>query len=202
MSKLRTNAKGFTIIELMIATLVFSVVLLMCASALIAVGRMYQKGNTSRATQEVARSLMDQIKDDFQFNGGYYSEVPNPTNSPTRAFCIGGNVYTYEVNRQVVPGVTNHAMVVSSPPTGCPSVAENLDTTSSKELLGPRMRLLEPPITSVTKDSSGQVSSVSIKINVAAGADDLLSGFGCKGGAGQEFCANSVLVSYATRRLR
>jgi prepilin-type N-terminal cleavage/methylation domain-containing protein len=42
-----SNRSGFTIIELMIATAVFSVVLLLCATALVTIGNMYRRGITA-----------------------------------------------------------------------------------------------------------------------------------------------------------
>ncbi len=52
---------GFTIIELLIATTIFSVVLLLAASGLLYIGRLYYKGLTSSATQEAARNIMQEL---------------------------------------------------------------------------------------------------------------------------------------------
>ena len=101
---------GFTIIELMIATLVFSTVLLLCATGLISIGRMYQKGNTSRAVQETARSTVDIIKNDFELSGGTYKPFAfNSGAGSANAFCIGDNLYAYQLNRKRNPDSTGNA---------------------------------------------------------------------------------------------
>jgi len=196
--------RGFTIVELMIATLVFSTVLLLCTTGLIAVARMYQKGNTSRATQEVARSAIDQIKNDFELSGGNYIAI-DVDQTGTDHFCIGDNLYTYELKtRKIAPNGTGHAFVVSQPVGGCnastPAFDLNDTAAPGRELLGPNMRLAQFVITPSTPSNP---ASISIFINVVSGDEDLLTAErnGCLGGPGQEYCAGSVLETYATKRL-
>lgn len=195
------RATGFTIIELMIATAVFSTILLLCATGLITIGRLYQKGNSSRAAQEVARSVMDQIKSDFELSGGGYKSIMG-------GFCIGDNLYSYGLNKKTDLSAGKHALVISQPDGGCATngsvTAENLDSTSAKELLGQNMRLSVLSIQPVTSDARGNPLTIHIRLGVVYGDDDLLTddGQGCKSDAGQEYCAGSVLDSYATRRLQ
>lgn len=201
------HSKGFTIIELMIATLVFSTVLLLCATGLISVARMYQKGNTSRATQETARSVIDQIKNDFELSNGSFARI-NAGN-----FCIGSNLYSFStdlsVDTKTNSNGTGHALVLSQPPSGCSSASPapaSLDvafqTAGARELLGPNMRVAKLEVLGYPDDNNP--TSISIKLNVVAGDVDLLTTAknGCKGGAGQEYCAGSVLETYATKRLK
>ena len=61
--------KGFTIIELMISTVIFSLVLLMCLVGIVQVSRTYYKGVTRAKTQEATRRLMDEIKESIQLSG-------------------------------------------------------------------------------------------------------------------------------------
>lgn len=198
----RKKQAGFTIIELMIATLVFSTVLLLCAAGLIAVGRMYQKGNTSRAVQETTRSITDQIKNDFELSGGYYQELPPDLDENIYSFCIGGNIYTYELGRRTTfDGTGSRGFVVEQSPAGCTS-HRDLTSTTAQGLLGPNMRVAELRITPYP--TADRPTSIGIYINIVAGEDDLLTDTftGCRGGAGQEYCANAILETYATRKLQ
>ncbi len=183
---MRRHQSGFTIIELMIATLVFSTVLLLCATGLISIGRMYQKASNSRATQEVARNLIDQIKNDFELTGGKYKAV-------TGGFCIGDNLY--QNSGTVVDDAGAGGMTVSTPLGGCDMGAV---PNNPRQLLGRNMRVADPIIT-----ATGTPNSINIKVVVVYGDADLLNpaGTGCKGGPGQEYCASSVLETYATKRL-
>ena len=67
MFKNKTKNSGFTIIELMIATSVFAVVLVVAASGILAIGMLYYKGVTSSRTQEAARSISNTIANTIQF---------------------------------------------------------------------------------------------------------------------------------------
>ena len=205
--------RGFTIIELMIATLVFSTVLLLCATGLITIGRMYQKGNTSRATQEVARSVMDTIKTDFELSGGTYNPFAiNSDQNSVNAFCIGDNLYAYQLGRKRNPDNTGNALVVIATAQGCALAGQGsqfptnvsldlLIALGAHELLGPNMRVASLTLTGSPSDADAQ--SLYIRLAIASGDDDLLNADGtCKGGPGQEWCGSSILETYATRRIQ
>lgn len=211
----RKNQAGFTIIELMIATMVFSVVLLLCAAGLIAIGRMYQKGNNNRAVQEVSRSILDTIKNDFELSGGNYKALTTASGGNSYAFCIGSTLYMYTVNVPVAadgsqPGLirndqgwANFICTFADSSTPLPSTVTTSEALAQggKELLGANMRLVQPPIVLAYPSSTNPVS-LKIRANVIYGADDLISGDRCRGGAGQEYCASSILETFATRRLQ
>lgn len=195
------RSEGFTIIELMIATAVFSTILLLCTTGLITIGRVYRKGNTSRATQEVTRSVMSQIKNDFELSGGYYKPLPSGN-----GFCIGDNLYSYAIGQKTDLTAGIHGLVMNQPVGGCDTngsvVAENLNNTTAKELLGQNMRLASLTINEYPSGSANP-TAISIALNVVSGDDDLLiGGSRCAGGTGQEYCAGSALESYVTRRLQ
>ena len=207
------DSRGFTIIELMIATLVFSTILLLCATGLITIGRMYQKGNTGRATQEVARSVMDTIENDFELSGGGYKPFAfNADTNSVNAFCIGDNLYAYQLGRKRNPDNTGNAFVVISTAQGCALAGQgsqfptnvSLDlivALGGHELLGSNMRVASLTLAGSPSDADAQ--SLYIRLAVASGDDDLLNADGtCKGGAGQEWCGSSILETYATRRIQ
>jgi prepilin-type N-terminal cleavage/methylation domain-containing protein len=142
MSRSRIQA-GFTIIELLIATVVFSVVLLMLASAIIQIGRVYTKGLTGAHTQEVARNLVNGVATAIQLTAGAVQpDTPAPGTSNSSAVCIGSLRYSYMLGQQVTD--TTHGVMVDETPTGC-SQAQPLDdpaaTFTGNEVLGTNMRL-------------------------------------------------------------
>lgn len=205
----RNKQAGFTIVELMIATLVFSVVLLLCAAGLVAIGRMYQKGNNSRAVQEVSRSIIDTIKNDFELSGGNYKALTDDGN--TYGFCIGSILYIYRVNIPVAPDGSQPGLIRNDAVYGVLACAgassttglsiDQASTDGGRELLGASMRIIQPPIVRAYP-SDANAQSLKIRANVIYGADDLIFADRCRGGAGQEYCASSILETYATRRLQ
>src|SRR3989344_1450589 len=149
---MQRHNKGFTIIELMIATTVFSLVLLLCTYGLIQVSRVYYKGVTSGRVQETLRTVTDNVTRVIQFSGG--TVVPPPTtttNGTPFVFCIDDQRYSVVTDRQLVEGNPNetqsqisHVLVVDTFP-GCNSSSAPQDLTqaaiSGQELLSPNMRL-------------------------------------------------------------
>lgn len=211
----RKNINGFTIIELMIATAVFSVILLVTSAGVIAIGRSYYKSLTSTRVQEAARAVMDDVSRSMQFtntNAVLKSPDEDPPN-PKKAKCFGPDRYTYVINQKVEGG--QHALYRDkTPSTGCVPSDYN---TSGKEMLGTNMRLLQFDI---SPDNPFRII-----LKVAYGDDDLLTHYDnsgnkidlngdtkkdevdaqlalCKTGiAGSNFCAVSQLETTATSRV-
>lgn len=196
-SKMTVNQEGFTIIELMIATVVFSVILLTVSVSLIQIGRMYYKGVNSALTQNTARTIIDDISRPIQF-AGQDVIIVNPTainGINTGAFCIGGKRYTYGLNAQVtddpsIDGTYNTAGThkarhafwqdTITTPAACvavdltqatpqpPSVDPTVQGTNGQELLGQNMRLKDFTLT-----KQGHIWNINLK--VLYGDDDLIS---------------------------
>lgn len=208
------NKKGFTIIELLIATSIFSVILLICATGIIYVGRLYHKGATSTAVQEVARSSIDEIKNDFQYGGGFFAKLIN--NGPNEGFCIGDNLYSYQVSpHKINADGSGHALVVrnrpncytdaiASPPSVQPDNINDGQTAPAgfpwRELLGPNMRIKSDIFP--TSPTAG-APSIKFVISIISADDDLIDASGnCNSGFGSQFCATAELSSDAYRRIR
>ena len=182
MKKLQNN--GFTIVELMIATVVFSIVLLTISAAILQIGRLYYKSITSARTQEVARSLMDDITRSIQFNAGQIVGIgPNTTVpsqnysndldsvSPTgyKAICIATKHYSFKFGQQQVGGA--HSLVQNDIPSGCTSTkAQNLSSNpSGVELLSDHMRLSNLVVAPTTVTGTYKVT-----VRVIYGDNELL----------------------------
>ena len=204
--------KGFTIIELMIATTVFSIVLLVAGSGIIAIGKMYYKTITSSRVQDAARSTMEDVTRSLQFSSGNVSSYMADTTYKVR--CFGDDRYTYVLN-QPASSTTVGLRLDKTPNGGC-----SLDTPpDGKELLGNNMRLLQFDV------STGHDSIFTVKIKVAQGDNDLLTTYDqngnpvgwsppvsssdeaviagtlCRGGVGSAFCSVSGLETVVNKRI-
>jgi prepilin-type N-terminal cleavage/methylation domain-containing protein len=192
------NEKGFTLLELLISTTVFSVILLLCTFGLIQVGRNYYRGNTISRTQNATRSAMNTLTQSIQFSGSPpQGTLPAASSSPPQSgiFCIGSLRYDYKLKTQVKDSINeNYALKTSriDNAADCNSGSSGPQT----ELLGKGMSLREFSIVENGSDYT-------ITMLVAYGDDDLLNDNGlCKGGAGSQFCATSSLKTTVHRRLK
>lgn len=204
-NKLSKNIAGFTIIELMIATMVFGTVLLVVTTAILQITRVYYKGITQATTQSTARSIIDMISQGIQFNGGGVTETPGSFN----AFCVGNQQYSFVLGKQLTETTpaanqTWHALVVDDKP-GCtsssPGSSMNTQVTSGRELLQPNMRLSKMSVQNIG------TNLYKITVKVVSGDDDLLKNPAndtatCQNfSAGTQFCAVSELTTVVTKRV-
>jgi prepilin-type N-terminal cleavage/methylation domain-containing protein len=204
------NAKGFTIMELLIATVVFGVVLLVVTTAILQFTRVYYKGITESNVQETARTIADSIAQGIQFSGGMVTEtVGTPTAGNSYAFCIGEYQYSYQVGHQLEDGAATgtkkpHALVRNYL-AGCTSSSTpqsmSGSTVTGRELLAPDMRLAKMDIDNVGTDA------YRVSVKVVYGDDDLLDNptaatAKCKNiRAGTQFCAVSEITTTVVKRV-
>jgi prepilin-type N-terminal cleavage/methylation domain-containing protein len=202
---LKENNQGFTIVELMIATIVFGFVLLVASAGIIAIGKTYYKSITTSSTQNTARTLMDEVSRSLQFA----KETVNISNyrMDNGVYCFGQDRYSFNIDEETGTKLRYDRMPLG---TSCSYV----DT--GQELLGSNMRLLDFSVS-----GSGENYRVVIKVAYSAG-DDLLTiydnsgnpnggipidlptaaGAECKTGiAGSNFCGVSRLETTVTRRV-
>lgn len=140
------NQKGFTLVELMVSTVVFSLVLMAVTVALVQISRLYYRGVTQARTQEIMRNVSDEISQSIQFSAQDVTP-PNfdiavgtpgpdiPANDKGVGydlfyFCVGPKRYSFTVDRMVsqeTPEINNkyspHGMWVDVPATGCANSA-------------------------------------------------------------------------------
>lgn len=196
---------GFTILELMVASSVFAVILLVVAFGVISFTNSYYKGVTSSKTQAVARSIMNNIAESIQF--GKDISVPAAGAGGAQGLCIDNTLYSYVIGQQVTDvnpnGVLHqgfHGLVVSSSGCTTPTVPNASSLVGSRELLGQHMRLGAFDVT-----PSGGLYTIHIR--VIYGDDDLLTSTAwasarCGGSiAGSQFCAVSDLTTTVEQRL-
>lgn len=111
----KRSESGFTIIELLIATAVFSFVLIVFLSAIIRISELFYKGVNMSNTQEAARNIVQDISDDIQF----YQQPPV---IGANYFCVGAHRYSYNLGTKV-DRTTSHGITREVISGGCPSPA-------------------------------------------------------------------------------
>jgi prepilin-type N-terminal cleavage/methylation domain-containing protein len=216
---------GFTIVELLIATLIFSMVLVLITVGILQVARVYYKGVTETNTQNTARNIIDTIAQSIQFSGGTVTDAPGAVlPGSSFGFCVGNQLYSYTLGYQVADSPspskfqTYHALVqstVSGSACSSSTGAQNVRaaTVTGKEMVGAHMRIANL----VVKRIPG-TSSFEVKVRVVYGDDDLLFSPSnptapgntaatmpdakCKGvRAGTQFCAVSDLSTVVQKRV-
>lgn len=222
------KAGGFTIIELMVASTVFSVVVLGVAYGIMGISKQYQRSMNISRTQAAARELLDNFSESMRYNsGGGPSGVAG---SNTQYRCMSNKQFIFTPGRKKIsgsPGNTetkNAVLIVNRPAGSCPVPADVYNTgkpAGAEELLGSNMRLAYFNVSNLA------ASLYTISIKVAYGDDDLLcsntavagscdsgaaampadksnffqADLRCKAGAGSEYCAVSGLTATVNVRL-
>lgn len=219
--------RGFTIIELMISTTIFSLILMLCLAGILQITKMYYGTVTQTRTREAARTVVDEIAEAIRFTSQDIQTTPASLTGPevdladesVGYFCIGLKRYTYALDRQMKaePSATTkqlrHAIWQDEVDglSGCTAPAagflnEETPSAGGRDLLSENMRLYEMSIT--VRDEVRKTYDVSI--GVAYGDDDLLSPrpvdapteLTCEGAfAGVEFCATTNFLVTVQKRL-
>lgn len=115
----RKNQKGFTIIELMIALVILSFILLVSTAVFIALGNLFKKGQTETSTQNIALNVENNVTGDIKLNQQILSATSNclgdlcgasysvSSGSSTvqaivYAYCIGTYRYSFVLDREQI----------------------------------------------------------------------------------------------------
>ena len=188
---IKLSKKGFTIMELLIATTVFSVILLIVSAGLIYIGKVYYRTVTQNKAQEATRSIVEQVSQAIQFTGG--DVVPSAS-----GVCVGDIMYqpSTKVVTADTPGLLRGAHDGS-----CSSIID----PNPSELIPDGMFLHNFQVTEIgTSDVfTVQVHVVALPKDEPIAAQRLfdLGGGVCKGGQGSEYCASSRLETTVKKRL-
>lgn len=197
MSKRQINAKGFTIVELIIAMSIFSLVLLLITTGILTIGKRYYKGITTSRTQDATRSVVDDITRSLQISGETTVVRPavpaigSPTYGDVRSLCVGRTRYTYVLNSINSPSAPNpntrrHAMWldVMKPGQACTPLAafassdrpSDGDTTSDQSAAARNQaRDLIPDNMRVTQFDINPIGSLyNVRLQVIYGVDDVI----------------------------
>jgi len=158
---------GFTIVELMIATLVFSTILLVITFGVIHFSSDYYKGINSSTTQDTARQVIDSVAQAVQFSGS------TPMAPNANSYCIGNQQLVYDLGHEVQSSTDSGLSQITN--TTCNTAAVTSDGT---ELLDKRMRLVQFKVSEpVNPDGTPMFSDHNvwnITVSIAFGDNDLL----------------------------
>jgi len=211
------KTSGFTIIELLLATSVFSVVLLAALAGFLGVGHLFYKGVSVTNTQNVATQVLNDIANNMQTSSAIQLPASTGTNGYTY-MCVGSTRYTYtSVNGISVmandsTGITygsgsagNYGLLKDSLPgnSGCTApTGAKLASNGAVEMLDNQMRITQLKVQQVP--SAQNLYNISI---VVAYGDNTVLDFSksktqpaCSGGSSsQAFCAvaNASTTVYA-----
>lgn len=198
-STFRNRAEaGFTIIELMIATSVLSVILVLVTILMMSIGNLYYKGINQARTQDNVRSISDELSQHLQLSNQPPAESDSSnsankfSNLVVHAYCIDATRYSYvtgEVAGTNLGGtVLQHVLWRDTIPSGAACVAANLTqsdpsaTTGGSngiELIASQSRLTQFCIGTIDPAShlciTNTDSPYNIEVGVAYGDYDLLN---------------------------
>lgn len=168
--------------ELMIATLVFSVILIIITTGIIRITQMYYKGINLVNTQNTARGIMDSVAQSIQLSGGVVSWPDVAVTSGVG--CIGNQSYDFQLGAKLPSGGTvdpsdndwqgTYALALSPNEANCTESAQPVTPpVGATELLSPHMRLTRLSVNRVSAaDSTDNLYAVAV--TVVYGDYDLL----------------------------
>ncbi len=208
MSSVRSHRpqSGFTIVELLIATAVLSIVLLIATLTITGISDLFFKGFNQSRIQNDARNITNEVAQHLQLSDGYLTATN--TSDPIRpvvSYCIDTTRYSALVNFQIGSNSNQslHVLWRDTVPSGsCAALSAATmntptPTAGGVELIAPSSRL--------TAFSISGTTPFTISVGVAYGDDDLihLSGLNttCNNGTGSQFCATAALTTAVSPRV-
>ncbi len=210
---------GFTIVELLVATVVFSSVLILITVGVLTFTKVYYKGINQSKTQTAARTVIETIGQSIQFSGGAVT-VPNDASpNGSKRFCVADTRFSYLPGWQLVVGdaenslnQSKHALVVDEPGNCAGLPAQDMRSNGQlpgAELLAPGMR-----ISKLSLKQIGATDSYSLTVKVIYGDNDLVYSPSGKpegaaaedatcrfGFSGSQFCAAAELSTIVNKRI-
>lgn len=167
--------KGFTIIELMIATSVLSVMLVMTTIMMINIGNLYYKGINQARIQDNVRAITDELSKHLELGDSFFQV----SNGAQTAYCVGPVRYTFLLNKEIGTNTatpdfqSRHVLWRDANPTpgscsgaSLPNLSAATPSAGGTELVAPHTRL-----TNLTISGS---SPYTITVGEAYGDNDLL----------------------------
>ena len=215
------NPKGFTIIELLVATSIFSAILLVLTQVVIRLSGTYYHGVIQNQTLNVAKNITNNIVQQIQFTGGDIIFPPNPTNWSSGIrdpqllghesyLCIGSNQYVYQLGGRFDNVSAKGALALSYNPQ-CSNVGPQIQPNNKWDFRGNissnyYVDLIPQGMRLAIFQVSPQFGDLyKVEVMVAYGADgDGSNGSGYdsthkKCYTGSYYCATTDLVTYVEK---
>lgn len=208
----RRNA-GFTILEVLIATMVFTLVLMICVQVVTRIGQLYFKGVTSAQIQDLTRKLSEEFTGQIQFG----SSIPFPDSitggdpSDPLIFCVGDNRYRAVFNRSL-GDIGVDAVLKRVAYTGICNTADE-EFEGATELAIKNMRILKLSIVRSLSDpyiwsldirlALGESDMFEYAVEGSTDTPEVYESAICDSGiSGSQFCSTSELSSTILRRVK
>lgn len=223
-SHVRLRRSGFTIVELLIATLIFSMVTLIVTYGVISFSRQYIRGVNASKTQNAARLVLEDITAAIQLNGGAVTSPIQPSDvhgtNGSQGFCIGDKRYSYALGWQLVDvtpdlaiNQTRHALVRDQAGNCGNATAQDVRNatlvTGSTELLSPGMR-----VNKLSVERIGTSDMFRVSLRLLYGENELIyspsgNALGARapdaacqtGTSGSQYCAVAELSTVVSKRI-
>jgi prepilin-type N-terminal cleavage/methylation domain-containing protein len=216
---MKINKRGFTIIELMISTTILGVLLLITSAAVIGLTRQFYKGINQAKTQEVARSIADEIASNIQYSKNTPMRIDNLLGENI-GWCIADRRYMFITGQKLgTNAANNESRQVLIREADCSGGATPPTLGDGTELVSQNMRLINFQI---EQSTSGIIYKITVTVgygdddlfcspdllNCDAGASILTvpqlknsTDLRCKQGSGSQYCAVSKTSLSVVRRL-
>jgi prepilin-type N-terminal cleavage/methylation domain-containing protein len=212
--------RGFTIIELLIATLIFSMVLLLVTMGVLSFTKVYFKGLNLSKTQNAARIILENVAQSIQFSGGAVTApIGTAGSNGSQGFCVADKRFSYiqgwqmvDIQPDVALNQSKHGLVVDEAGNCSGSQAQDVKGTvaqGSTELLSTGMR-----VSKLNVEKIGATDMYRITIRIVYGENDLLFSpsknplgalapdAACLVGfSGGQYCATSELSTIVNKRI-
>ena len=229
--KLSQTSNGFTIIELMIAISILSIILLMVTFVLMNIGELYTKGINVANVQDDTRNIIQNITTSIQYSGTQMQTGSSSVNDVTttgsvnvtlHAICFGDVRFSYVTGFYSLPhvlwkdimagqGTCEPLDIFMSTPecdpfgTGYTTACLPSVTGSGSEMVGPHMHLASLDVQPYPFTNNLYF----IRVGLIYGSQDLISqrtpfqhgNYICSSRIGQQFCATSTLSTVAMERI-
>jgi len=205
----RRSMAGFTLVELMISTGVFSVVLLICTTAVLVIGQDFHKAAIASLTQNTSRNIIDNITRELQYNKGEYRIGFSDTVPVRIAICIGTVRYSYLLDYELVDGTFDSAKQQSphvlwrdeAADPACSPLDVTGALTGGKELMSLHTRLRELTGLNITP-VPGTHTLYNIDVSVIYGDKDVITAANncVSSRSGGAFCGLSELHTAVFRK--
>ena len=169
----KINNQGFTIIELLIATVVFSSILLIATIGIIYISKTYVEGQVVIKNQDNTQAILQNLSSAIKFDDNSNHNIVLPmlnSASHNYFFCVGNYEYIYSLN-QLFNDRSTSVGLSQLPNNNSPICSYPTVLTGARQLLSQNERIGELNITSSS-------NIYDITLNIAYGNDSVLQTLG------------------------
>lgn len=140
--------KAFTIVEVLIATTIFALVLSSTVVVILGFTHRYYKAVNSSTTQNSSRTIINNVVQAIEFSG---ATVQPKSSGNVNTYCIGNVQFDYN---NIFAGSAPFALI-ETPDAGTCTTITGTPGASSQELLGSNLQVLKFDITCLSGPTGG-----------------------------------------------